>query len=217
MNFLKRKYRNLIILIPAYNEEKNIENVIKKFKKYSEVLVIDDNSEDTTYKIAKKNANYIIKNKKNYGYDKALRIGIKYIIENIKKKFIISVDGDGQHNPSSLRRFLIKIKNYDIIVGKRNLLNRKIEKKISLISHKRIGIEDPLSGMKCYKIHSIKKCFYKLNKKFDYLGMFFIPWIKFLKVSNINVNVNKKNKPSSMGRGILLEKKFYKQFRKLIN
>jgi glycosyltransferase involved in cell wall biosynthesis len=210
-------FKNLIILIPAYNEEKNIENVIKKFKKYAEILVVDDNSADATYKIAKINAHYLIKNKRNYGYDKTLRVGIKYIIQNIKKKFIITVDGDGQHNPSAVKRFLLKIKNYDIIVGERNLLNRKIEKKISNISYKEIGIKDPLSGMKCYRTKSIKKYFGQLDKKFDYLGMFFIPWIKFLKISSINIKVNKKNKPSSMGESTTLDKKFYNQFKKLIN
>jgi hypothetical protein len=45
--------------------------------------------------------------------------------------------------------------------------------------------------------------------------MFFFKWISDLKIANININVNKRNKLSSMGNGKVLEKKFYNIFKKL--
>jgi glycosyltransferase involved in cell wall biosynthesis len=208
-------FKDLIILIPAYNEQKNLLKVIKKFKKFSEIIVVNDYSNDKTYSIAKNNSDYIINNKKRYGYDKTLRIGINFIIKNLNKKYILTVDADDQHQDKFVKNFLQAIKRNDVVIGKRNIFNRKIEKKISDESFAKFKILDPLSGMKCYKIESIKNYFKKLNKNSDYLGMFFFEWIFDLKISNININVNKKNKFSSMGNGKLLEEKFYNIFKKL--
>ena len=44
----------IAIVVPAFNEEKTISDVIKDLKKYSDVIVVDDNSSDNTYNLAKK-------------------------------------------------------------------------------------------------------------------------------------------------------------------
>lgn len=210
-------FKDLIILIPAYNEQKNLQKVIKKFKKLSEILVVNDYSNDRTYDIAKKNSDYVVNNKKRLGYDKTLRIGINFIIKNLNKKYILTVDADDQHQDKFVKNFLQAIKRNDVVIGKRNIFNRKIEKKISDESFAKFKILDPLSGMKCYKIESIKNYFKKLNKNSDYLGMFFFKWISNLKILNINITVNRRNKLSSMGNNKIIEKKFYKIFKKLIS
>ena len=61
-------------LIPAYNEEKSILEVIRKLKslrKFYKIIVIDDGSEDRTYEIAKKTRVIVISHKKNKGKGKA--------------------------------------------------------------------------------------------------------------------------------------------------
>ena len=208
-------FKDLIILIPAYNEQKNLLKVIKKFKKFSEVIVVNDHSNDQTYNIAKNNSDYTVNNKRRCGYDKTLRIGINFIIKNLKKKYILTVDADDQHQNKFVKNFLLAIRKHDIVIGKRNIFNREVEKKISEDSFYKFGVLDPLSGMKCYKIESIKNYFKNLKKNNDYLGMFFFEWISDLKIANININVNKRNKLSSMGNGKVLEKKFYNIFKKL--
>ena len=208
-------FKDLIVLIPAHNEEKNLAKVINNFQKFSEVLVVDDYSKDKTFIIAKNNSAYVIKNNKKLGYDKTIRNGINFIINNLKKKYILTVDADGQHKEIYLEKFLKKIEKNDIVIGNRNILNRKIEKKISEESFIKFKISDPLSGMKCYKIKSIRNYFFNLKKNTDYLGMFFFKWIFNLKISNINISVNKRNKKSSMGEGKIVEKKFYKIFKSL--
>ena len=82
------KNKDLIILIPAFNEEKNLKRVIDKFKLYGDTLIIDDASYDETPAIAKKNSKYYIRNIRNLGYDYSLRVGINYICKNLKKKKI---------------------------------------------------------------------------------------------------------------------------------
>ncbi len=44
----------IVTVVPAYNEEKTISNVIKDLKSYSDVIVVDDNSVDQTFGLAKK-------------------------------------------------------------------------------------------------------------------------------------------------------------------
>ena len=54
--------KNVGVLIPVYNEEKNLKKVIQKAKKFSKVFVIDYASTDNSYKIAKENSNKVFVN-----------------------------------------------------------------------------------------------------------------------------------------------------------
>ena len=44
----------IVTIVPAYNEENSISNIIRDLKNYSDVIVVDDNSSDKTYSLAKK-------------------------------------------------------------------------------------------------------------------------------------------------------------------
>ena len=83
------------------------------------------------------------------------------------------------------------------------------------MSKKIFNITDPLSGMKFYNLKKIKTKLKNLDKKFNYYGMFFLDWIEDLKIKNIKILVNKKNKISSMGQAKNIEKKFLKSFLKI--
>ena len=76
--------RDLIILIPAHNEEKAIRNIINKIEKKYDYLVVNDCSTDKTnlYLENKK----FIRNKVRLGYEGTLIKGFKFIINNYKKK-----------------------------------------------------------------------------------------------------------------------------------
>jgi dolichol-phosphate mannosyltransferase len=96
-----------IIIIPTYNEKKNIKLLIKKiiklYKSEFNILVIDDNSPDKTLdevKILQKKYNFInyISRNKKLGIGSAHKDSIRYAY---KKKFelIITMDADGTHDP----------------------------------------------------------------------------------------------------------------------
>ena len=206
--------KKIIFLVPAFNEEKNLKKVILDFKKFGKVLVINDASKDKTKTIAKKYSDHYLENKKNIGYDKSLQKGLIYLS---KKNYnnVITVDADGQHRCDQVQKYIKFFKKYDIIIGSRNLLNRPIEKKISLLSKKTFNIFDPLSGMKFYNLKKIKKRLKNLDKKFNYFGMFFLEWINDLKITNIKIIVHKSNKISSIGKIKNIEKKFLKSFLKI--
>ena len=108
-----------IAIIPGYNVEKTVENVVKETKKYvDEIFYVDDGSSDKSAKIAEKSGAKVFNLYFNRGKGFALRTGIYSALEN-KADVIITLDSDGQHYPKDIPRFLEKIKEYDIVIGSR--------------------------------------------------------------------------------------------------
>ena len=85
---------DLIILVPSYNEEKNLKKFISK--KYN-FLILDDCSTDQTNKYFTKKNIKIIKNNKKQGYEKNILNGINYVKNRLNKEYIMTIDGDGEH------------------------------------------------------------------------------------------------------------------------
>jgi glycosyltransferase involved in cell wall biosynthesis len=116
---------DLSIVIPAYNEEKNIEylydelnKVLFKLKINHEIIFIDDGSKDNTFDIIKKICKKDKKVKaisffKNFGKSAAYMAGFNASSGNI----IITMDSDLQDDPSEIPRFLKAIKKYDLVIG----------------------------------------------------------------------------------------------------
>lgn len=95
----------ILCIIPAYNEEKHIANIVSNSLKRLPVLVIDDGSNDNTTLAAQKAGALVITNKVNKGKGVALLTGFKWAIQN-DYQVVITLDGDGQHNPDEIPRFL---------------------------------------------------------------------------------------------------------------
>lgn len=111
-------------LIPAYNEEDTIEEVIRRITKDSSLipLVIDDGSVDGTYHIAKKTGAAVIRHKKNKGKGEALKTGLNYIRKNYPRiKYIVIIDGDLQYPPEETFKVLKPLKKgeADFVMGYR--------------------------------------------------------------------------------------------------
>ena len=124
---MNKKVPALSVFFPFWNEEKNIENVIKsaipaanKVAEKWEIIAVDDGSSDKTLKIAEKiaktNPNLIVvSHDSNRGYGAALRSGF----EKSKYDLIVFTDGDGQFDFSQVNKFLKKIEKSDIVIGYR--------------------------------------------------------------------------------------------------
>ena len=122
---MANKLPELSIFFPFWNEEKNIEKVVKKAipvaQKISdkwEIIMIDDGSSDNTFSIAKKlakeNPNLIVvSHDKNRGYGAALKSGF----EKAKYEYVVFNDGDGQFDFSEISRFIEKINKADVVIG----------------------------------------------------------------------------------------------------
>ena len=91
---------NVVAIIPAYNEEKALADVIgKTLENVDEVIVVDDGSSDKTSEVAIEAGARVIKHSVNLGKGEALKSGFKAIGDD---SIIITIDGDGQHNPSEI-------------------------------------------------------------------------------------------------------------------
>ena len=91
---------NVVAIIPAYNEEKALADVIgKTLENVDDVIVVDDGSSDKTSEVAIEAGARVIKHSVNLGKGEALKSGFKAIGDD---SIIITIDGDGQHNPSEI-------------------------------------------------------------------------------------------------------------------
>ncbi len=109
------------VVIPTYNEEASIGELVREIKsKGVDVLIVDDGSEDNTAVVALKNGSIVLKNERNLGKGFSLRRGFDFIVKN-GYQTVITMDGDGQHLPIYIPKFLefAKKKDVKIIVGNR--------------------------------------------------------------------------------------------------
>lgn len=157
----------IIAVIPAFNEEKTIGEVVKELKKLvDEIIVVDDASVDRTGEIAKANSAIVLRHDENQGYDKTINDGF---IEAAKRNafIIFTFDADGQHAPDDAPKILAPIKNgeADVVVGIRPYKQRISEKIFSRYAKRKIGVSDPLCGVKAYsaKAYDVVGYFDKMN------------------------------------------------------
>ncbi len=128
MKFKKENnHAKISILIPAYNEEKYIEKVIKSCFKYGlDIIIVDDGSTDDTLKVVKsipapKNLKIIpIRHMVNKGKGQSLKTGFRYVARN-NYSGVITIDADGQHNTDEIKNFLKSAEKEkpDLIIGNR--------------------------------------------------------------------------------------------------
>ena len=99
-------------LIPAYNEEATISEVVTRVKRTSLIpIVIDDISSDRTFELAKKSGAIVIKQSSNMGKGEALRSGINYVLDNKPKiENLIFIDADMQYQPEQAALLLEPLK-----------------------------------------------------------------------------------------------------------
>jgi len=136
------------IIIPMYNEEKMISNVIDKLKsKYNyPIIVVDDNSSDNSYQKACKSGVYLIKHIVNLGQGGAIQTGIEFA-RKLDIDIVVTFDADGQHDENDIEFFVkaIEENRADIVLGSRFL-------------------------GKAENISTFKKYFLKLSRYFTYLS-----------------------------------------------
>jgi glycosyltransferase involved in cell wall biosynthesis len=114
-----------LVIIPAYNEEKDIESVVQRVKEClpeAEVLTVDDGSSDQTRWKAMEAGAKVLSHPFNLGYGSALQTGYRYALRKGYEE-LVQMDGDGQHDPSFIPQLLAVIRKgeVDIAIGSRFL------------------------------------------------------------------------------------------------
>jgi len=109
------------VIIPAYNEELRVGEVVKKALNYTNlVIVVDDGSLDKTANAGKSAGAIVARHAVNLGKGSALKTGCELAFSLGAEK-IIFMDADGQHNPKKIPKFTELLKRYDVVIGYRAL------------------------------------------------------------------------------------------------
>ena len=143
------------IVIPALNEEVAIEHVIRAVMPYAVPVVVDDGSSDNTVIKARKAGAIVVVHMRNMGYDAALETGLFHAIK-LGFCYAITMDGDGQHMPETIELFKKRLEGgADLVIGIRDRHQRFAEALFALVGKYIWGVEDPLCGMKGYRLKLI--------------------------------------------------------------
>ncbi len=131
-NSVKYTMRKAVIVLPTYNEAKNIENILSQIFDVARKIdnwdihaaVVDSDSPDNTSqivaKLMKTNKNLHIINTQKEGLGKAYIVGFKTVIEKLKPFIIFEMDADLSHDPKKIPEFLREIeKGADFVIGSR--------------------------------------------------------------------------------------------------
>lgn len=192
---------NLTIVLPTYNEKDNIIDLINKIKNviqsYTyEIIVVDDNSPDETFKICKehfindKNIKMILR-KTNHGLANSIREGI----ENAKGEYVVIMDTDFTHEPNIIKQMLNINTKYKIISGSRfckggsmestvhSILSRVYNKMIKFILQTKI--EDNLGGFFCIEREILTQLPYE--RIFYGYGDYYFRLLYFAKQKNFSI------------------------------
>lgn len=159
---------DILLVIPAYNEELNIvsvvENIINNYPQY-DYIVINDGSTDQTRNLCIKHHFNLIDYPINLGLSGAFKGGMIYA-QHCGYKYVMQYDGDGQHNPDYIPDMvsISQSENADIVIGSRFVTQKK-PWHFRMLGSRIIGlciqlttkqkIMDPTSGMRLYNQKAI--------------------------------------------------------------
>lgn len=139
--------KELLVIMPAHNEEQNIRKVLEQLEKQkvlqiADILVIDDASSDATSQAAKEHECVLISNIFWMGYGSSLQLGYRYAVKE-QYKYVIQMDADGQHDVCNIPLLYRKLRERDadgrtpdIVLGSR-FMERNSE--FQMISLKRVA------------------------------------------------------------------------------
>jgi len=174
--------KDILVLIPAYNEEGRVADVIRGVRQHlpgARILVVNDGSEDGTALVSKESGACVISHPFNLGVGTTLQTGYKYAVQN-GYQYVIQLDGDGQHSPTFLPVFVAKLKETaaDLIIGSRFLQGRNphipfmrgagnalFGRLVSLLIREKLT--DPTSGYRALKSTVLQFCVQDIYA-FDY-------------------------------------------------
>jgi dolichol-phosphate mannosyltransferase len=177
--------RETLVIVPTYNESKNVSNLLNLFVESSfDVLIVDDNSPDRTSEIVK---NYILEYSNinllersgKLGLGSAYRDGFNWALER-RYKSIVEMDADFSHSFSDLSNLDNYKKDYDLVIGSRYVSGGKTEgwsrsrKLLSTTANKiaktllKIKVNDMTSGFRIYSRECLESINYQNTKSNGY-------------------------------------------------
>jgi glycosyltransferase involved in cell wall biosynthesis len=185
------------IVIPAYNEEKNIRQVLTRIKKISgkyEIVVVDDGSSDRTAQIAKKEGANVLSFGKNRGKSAACIAGAR----KARSGKIVFIDADLQLMPEEIPKFVKALDTCDLAIGVRNMGSIPVQRRMAnAIARKmlpnRKDISDVLCGFRAMRKRKFEELELKGSRYEFEFEMLLGAIKKKFKISQIPVRVSYEN------------------------
>lgn len=163
------------IIIPAYNEVQTIGKIVSDIRAIHpdfEIIVIDDGSSDGTGAVAADAGAMVYKHPYNIGNGAAIKSGIRIASGQI----MVFMDADGQHDPEDLKKLIVHIPEFDMVVGARpkgeqaslvrSFGNRAYNRLASYVS--KFNIKDLTSGFRAIKSDMAHNLLYLLPNTYSY-------------------------------------------------
>lgn len=165
----------VLVVIPAYNEETNIEHVVEELEReypQYDYVVVNDGSTDRTAAICREHGYNLLDLSVNLGLAGCFQAGMKYAYYK-GYAWAIQFDGDGQHRPEYIASMQQKMsEGYDIVIGSRFVDGRK-NMSMRMIGSRMITaairlttgvrLTDPTSGMRMFNREMIREFALNLN------------------------------------------------------
>lgn len=182
------KTKDLLIIMPAYNEEACIGGFLEQMeqteiKDIADILVINDGSTDDTSRIVQERNHAVVNQVYNLGYGAALQTGYKYAVRH-HYKYLIQMDSDGQHDLCNVLTIYNELRKEDengncpdIIIGSRFLEGSQSfpisgMKKVAIFLFRKLirlttgnNITDPTSGLQGLSRRAVQ--YYSAYSRFD--------------------------------------------------
>jgi dolichol-phosphate mannosyltransferase len=166
------QHMTFLTAIPIYNEERHLEEVLHEVRRYSpHILIVNDGSTDRTGELlAMPTDLQVITHPTNRGYGAALISAFEYAKQHAEFDVLVTMDCDGQHEPSRIPVLLEAIHDADIVSGSRYLRDfrqddpapqdrSRINHTITAELNARygLGITDSFCGFKAYRREALDK------------------------------------------------------------
>ncbi len=120
MKECRENKKQVLVVIPAFNEEKSIGSLLTRLSQlgFTEIVVVDDASTDTTAQCALESGVTVLPLRERLGAWGAAQTGIRY---GCRKgyRLIVTIDADGQHSPQSIHSLIeaLQTNNSDVLIG----------------------------------------------------------------------------------------------------
>jgi glycosyltransferase involved in cell wall biosynthesis len=175
---MNKKNKPVSVIIPAFNEEEGIENVLAQLKSLnlgekSEIIVVDDGSTDQTFRMASINGVKVIRHEQNMGYGAALKTGIRHA----KNEIIVITDADGSYPIKNIPIILVDMEHADMVVGARvgkkariPIYRKPAKWFINTLANHLSGIKIPdlNSGLRAMRKEKVERFFSILPERFSF-------------------------------------------------